>query len=77
VTAWLASIGVRAWGIVAAIGAALVAVAAIFAQGRRAGIEATRARAAEIEQERRRTGDAAAADAARAGAADQLRRGRF
>jgi hypothetical protein len=76
-TTWVASIGARAWGLLAAAGAVLVAVGAIFAKGRRAGIEATRARAAELEQERRRAGDAAADAAGRAGAADQLRRGRF
>jgi hypothetical protein len=44
-TAWIASIGVRAWTWLAGIGAVLLAVAAIFARGR-----ATGRRAAEHEQ---------------------------
>jgi hypothetical protein len=76
-TAFIASISARAWAALAAAGAVLVAIGAIFAQGRRSGIEATRARAAEAEQHARRKGNAAADAAGRAGAADQLRRGRF
>jgi hypothetical protein len=40
VTAWIASIGARAWAALAAIGAVLLTIATIFARGRAAGLAA-------------------------------------
>jgi hypothetical protein len=53
------------------------ALLAIWFNGRRSGGDRVRANAAAREQELRREGDEAAADAGRAGAADRLRSGRF
>jgi hypothetical protein len=69
------------WGRVLAWVMAAVAVfgalLAIWFNGRKSGGERVRANASAQEQELRREGDEAAADAGRDGAADRLRSGRF
>ncbi len=74
---FLTGIGARAWAVLATVGAALAVVGGAFLRGRQAGRDAARVRAAEAEQQARRAGDAAAADAERDGATDRLRSGRF
>jgi hypothetical protein len=66
---------VQAW-LMAAV-AVFGALLAIWFNGRRSGGERVRASAQAQEQELRREGDEAAADAGRAGASDRLRSGRF
>lgn len=67
----------RAWGYLAAAGAALAIVALAFARGRTAGRDAMRAEAAQRAAEAQARGAEAARQAEREGAAERLRRGEF
>jgi hypothetical protein len=67
----------RAWGYVAAAGAALAVVAWAFWRGVTAGRDAVRADAARRGAEAQARGAEAARAAEREGAADRLRGGRF
>jgi uncharacterized membrane protein len=67
----------RLYAWIAAAGALLAAVAAIFMRGAKAGRDAAKADAAEAHQQAERKGNEAAADAGRDGAAGRLRDGRF
>lgn len=68
-------IRIQPW--VAAAGLALGAIISAFVVGRKTGGDRVRAQAAASEQEARREGDAAAADAQRTGSSDRLRNGTF
>jgi hypothetical protein len=67
----------RAWGYVAAAGAALAVVAWAFLRGARAGRDAVAADAARRGAEAQARGAEAARAAEREGAAERLRDGRF
>ena len=67
----------RAWGYVAAAGAALAAVAWAFLRGQKAGRDAVRADAAQRGAEAQARGAEAARAAEREGAAERLKRGEF
>jgi hypothetical protein len=77
VIAWVTGLGSRAWAAMAAFGAVLAAIGAVWMSGRRSGIDRARAQAAEAEQKARRAGDEAARAAERDGADKRLRDGRF
>lgn len=74
---FFAGLGAKIWTALAAIGAVLALLGGVFLRGRAAGTQAARVKAAEDEQQARRAGDAAAADAERHGASELLKRGKF
>ena len=61
----LAGLSARLWAALAAVGAVLAAIGAVFLRGRRAGIDAARARAAEDAQRQRTARDEIDRDVAR------------
>lgn len=67
----------RAWGYVAAAGAAVAVVAWAFLRGFKAGRDAVRADAARRGAEAQARGAEAARQAERDGAAERLRKGEF
>ena len=73
----IAAAWTRLQGWLALAGAALAAIGAAYLAGRRDGRDARSVEAMREEQQTRRTGDAAARDAERTGAAERLRRGDF
>lgn len=73
----MAALWARAQAWLAAAGLVLGAVVSAWVVGRRSGGERVRAQAAQAEQEARRKGNAAAADAERTGSSDRLRNGTF
>jgi hypothetical protein len=73
----MAFIWAKLQGTLAAILVVIGAIASAWAIGRRTGGESARANAAELEQEIRKSADAAATVAQRSTAADRLRDGKF
>lgn len=73
----LATLSTRLWTALAALGAILATLGAVWARGRQSGLDRARAKAMEQEQLTRRIADAAAHDAQRDGASKRLRDGNF
>jgi hypothetical protein len=73
----MAALWARVSGYLAAAGALLAAVAAVWLSGRRAGRDAVAAEAARRGEEARARAEAAEREAQREGAVERMRQGRF
>ena len=73
----LATLTTRLWAALAALGAILATLGAVWVRGRQSGLDRARAKAMEQEQLTRRIADAAAHYAQRDGASKRLRDGSF